>query len=177
MDELEKIVTLSLHRLDEEPEEGHFQRFEDKLKAHKKANKHSLLQRSMRIASVVLLLIMTTLYVNERFYSNNEAYVNPEFEAAQYYYKTEISDGLSALQTIDGVLSDEQRELLLQEMEEADQLLQDLKDELKVAPDDPRIISAMLHHYRMKAAVINNIVNDLNIIKDNQKKYHYETTM
>ena len=120
---------------------------------------------------------MTSLYVHERFYNTDTEHVNPEFEEAQYYYKTQISNGLSTLETIDGVMSEEQRELLMQEMDQADELLQDLQDQLKVAPDDPRIISAMLHHYRMKAAVINNIVNDLNRIKDNQKKYHYETTL
>lgn len=177
MDALENYIKHNIHRQDEEPAEGHFQRFEQRLQAQQKTPRYSLLQRSMRVASVAVLLIVSALYVHEHFFVDQELYINPELQQAQYYYKTQIAHGLSTIETIDGVMSDEQRTLLMQEMSEADELLQDLQQELKSAPDDPRVIEAMLHHYRLKAAVVNNIVNDLQQLETSQKKHHYETNM
>lgn len=177
MDELEKYISNNIHSKDEEPAEGHFQRFEQKLKTHQRGQRRSLVQRSMRIASVALLLVMSALYIGERFFSEDELYINPELQEAQFYYKTQISQGISTLETIDGVISEEQRALLLQEMTEADELLKELQEELTLAPDDPRLIDAMLHHYRLKAAVLNHIVNDLQQIQTSTNNKHYETQL
>ena len=177
MDELEKYISNNASQLDVEPNEGHFQRFEQRLDAYHRAKRQSWLQRSMRVAAVAVLMLMSTLYVGQRFFTPDDGYTNIELQEAEYYYKTQISNGINTIEAIDGVMSEEQRALLLKEMEDADELLHDLQEELKLAPDDPRLIEAMLQHYRLKASVINKIVNGLQHIKTTQNNYNYETNM
>lgn len=170
MEDFEKYIIENSASFNEEPREGHFERFEQRLQKQKVNRRRSLIRNSMRVASVAVLLIMSALYVNDRFFNQIEEdiYINQEFLEAQFYYKTQINEGISTIKSIDGVLNDEQREQLVDEMSEADAFFEELQKDLETTPDDPRVIEAMLNHYKTKAMIINNIVNNLE--KINQKK-------
>jgi hypothetical protein len=175
MKDVEKYIKDNVELFNEEPATGHFNRFEQKLKVNKGHKRRTMLRSTMRIASIVALLVVSGLYLNERLSSEEEVvYVNVEFEQAQHYYKTQISNGISAIESFDKVLNDEQRTMLVEEMSEADTLFEQLQVDLAARPDDPRVIEAMLNHYRMKAAVLNKIVNDLERINNTQKINHHE---
>lgn len=177
MDNLEKYIEDNTHLFNEEPKGGHFERFEEKRSANKAKKRHTLLRSSMRIASLIALLVMSGLYVNEHYFANRDGdvlYVNPEFSETQFYYQTMINKGVNSLQTFDNVLNAEQKEMLINEMTTADTLFRELQDDLAARPDDPRVIQAMIGHYRMKAEVINKIVTDLEKINMTKTPTHYE---
>ena len=172
MEDLEKYILDNNALFNEEPPEGHFKRFEQKLQVQKSIKRRSFVHSTMRVAAVALLMIMSGLYVNDRFFSEtmeSVPNVHQDFMEAQFYYKTQISHGINTLKSIDGGLSVEQRQQLVEEMSEADAYFEELQEDLKAAPDDPRVIDAMLNHYKTKAMIINNIVNDLEKINTVEK--------
>lgn len=177
MDNLENYIKDNTDLFNEEPRGGHFGRFEDKLKTNKLKKRKSLLQSTMRIASLVALLVVSGLYVNEHYFDTGESdldYVNPEFSQTQFYYQTMINKGVNSLKAFDNVLNAEQKQMLINEMTTADTLFKELQDDLEARPDDPRVIQAMINHYRMKAEVINKIVSDLEKINMTKTPTHYE---
>lgn len=179
MEDLEKYIKNHSALFDVEPEDGHFDRFEAKLKQKQQSKRRTLLQKTMRVAAVGLMLIMSGLYITDRFFivdDSPEIAYNQEFTEAQYYYTNQINSGLNTLQEIKGVLSDEQRAMLVEELSEADTLFNELQADLEAAPNDPRVLEAMLNHYRVKAMIVNKIVNDLEQINDTQKDKTYENT-
>ncbi len=171
MKEIESYIKKHGHLFDEEPALGHLGRFEDRLGARAKQKRKSLGYKTLQIAAVSVLLLMSSLYVNEHFFSSDVTYVNQELQEAEFYYKTQISYGINTLQKIDGVINEEQRAMLIDEMSEADTLILELQEQLNLTPDDPRLVEAMLNHYRLKSEVITKIVSDLQRIKNNNKIY------
>lgn len=169
MEDFEKyIVGLGDRAEDVEPGEGHFARFEDRLSVRKVNKRRQLLRKSMRVAAVGVLLVMSSLYVYTRFDGPAvEVVVNPDFVEAQYYYKTQISDGLRSIEEMESVIPDDQREVLLEELSTADTLFLELQEAYEASPNDERVIKAMLKHYRVKAMVINNILNNLEKVNGN----------
>lgn len=173
MEDLEKYIIDNNASFNEEPSEGHFDRFEQKLQQRKTNKRRSLVRSTMRVASVAVLMIMSGLYINNRFFNEEMEQApqpNQEFMEAQFYYKTQINNGINSIKTIDGGLSVEQREQLVEEMSEADAYFEELQADLKATPDDPRVIEAMLNHYKTKAMIINNIVSDLESINTNKEE-------
>lgn len=173
MEDLKKYINDNNALFHEEPREGHLDRFAQKLQQRKMHKRRHLIRFTMRVASVAVLMIMSGLYINMRFFNDEveqAPYVNQEFVEAQFYYKTQISTGINSIKTIDGGLSIEQRDQLVKEMSEADTYFKELQKDYKATPNDPRVMEAMLKHYKTKAMIINAIVNDLEKIKTNKKE-------
>lgn len=172
MEDLEKYIKDNNTLFNEEPSAGHFDRFEQKLQQYKSNKRRRFIRSTMRVTAVALLLIMSGLYVSYSLFSEDGEqipYAHQEFMEAQFYYKTQISNGINSIKIIDGGLSTEQRAQLVQEMSEADAYFEELQEDFKATPDDPRVIEAMLNHYKTKAMIINNIVNDLEKIRSTKK--------
>jgi len=177
MKDIEKYIKDHAALFDVEPEEGHFDRFEAKLKQQKQGRRRHLLHQSMRVAAVGLLLIMSGLYLSSRWKTEADEQAlsyQQEFMEARYYYTNQIDQGLTTLEEMQGVLSEEQRAMLIEELTAADTLFNELQVDLKASPNDPRVLKAMLDHYRVKAMIINKIVDDLEQINASQKEKTYE---
>lgn len=172
MKNIEDYIKNNTELFNEEPNEGHFERFRQKLQQQKVSKRRSLIRSSMRVASVAILLIMSGLYVSNRFFNASEQELNSniEFVEAQKYYVTKINNGINSIKNMDGSLSGRQRAMLVREMSKADDLFKELQHDYQTTPDDPRILEAMINHYRMKAMIIDNIVNDLEKYNTKQKE-------
>ena len=175
MNDLEKYIIDHKAEFNTEAQEGHLERFEAKLQQRKGIKRRSLVRSTMRVASVAVLLIMSGLYLNSRFFGDadeQELHSNQEFIEAQYYYKTQISDGINSIKSMDGGMDATQRKQLVKEMSEADAYFEELQKDFKATPDDPRVIEALLNHYKTKAMIISNIVNELDAINTKQKAHN-----
>ena len=62
-------------------------------------------------------------------------------------------------------VDEKQKAELLKEMSEMDELFVNLQKELKANPDNPVLIDAMINHYQTKIEVLNQIITNLNSIK------------
>lgn len=188
-DYIEKLIQNNLDELnDNEPMDGHFERFEAKLKAQNKTRKISL-NFVLKIAAAVVFVFLATNQAFIYFSPNSQglilnannkpevtlASVSPEYKEVEFYYTTSINTGLDQWNELNnaGYISDEEQAMMQDELKEFENLYKSLQNDLSANPNDERVINAMLEFYQTKLSLINMIVNKLEEVKQ-QKNNHDE---
>ncbi|MBI9052541.1 MAG: hypothetical protein JEY96_01905 [Bacteroidales bacterium] len=183
MKDLDKILQENRSSLDSfEPNEGHFDRFEDKLAGfHSKKNTFSF-SYLLKAAAVAILVVLSGLWVYDNFNTTLNkgialSEVSPEYNEVEVYYTQLVNqkyNELNQFQFIDST----QKSILMQELTEMDDMYEVLKKDLTTNPNDERVINAMIKHYQLKVEVMNQIVHQLEQAKNinNQKSDNYEST-
>jgi hypothetical protein len=171
---------------DQEPAEGHFDRFSVKLEIRhqKMASKKSIVPYLLRAAVVTLLVTLSSLWTWDHFLrpANSRmtlGQVSPQYREVENYYLHEVNMMESQIDKLDRHESPEQQEMLMKEMKSMDSTYISLQKELKANPNDERIINAMIEHYQTKLDVMTYIVNQLKGIKNeniNKKEKENEKT-
>lgn len=188
-DYIEELIQKNLEALnDNEPMDGHFERFEAKLKAQHKKRKISL-NIVLKFAAAVVFVFLATNQAFIYFSPNSQglilnankpsevtlASISTEYKEVEFYYTTSIKTGLNQWNELnsEGYISDEEQTMMQTELEEFEKLYKSLQDDLAANPNDERVINAMLEFYQTKLSLINMIVNKLEEVKQ-QKNNHYE---
>lgn len=159
-----------------EPHPGHFGRFEQKLKAQQaKQNggkRISLLPYLLRAAAVAILVTLSSLYVWDHFIQPRTAKmslskVSPEYLEVEQHFVRQVNYMYDEIESIELGNDQEQKQVLLKELNEMDIIYKGLQKELAANPGDERVIQAMINHYENKTRVMNMILKQL---KDIQKE-------
>ena len=197
-DYIEKIILDNLDELnDNEPQEGHFERFEQKLKRQNKKKIISL-NLVLKVAAVVVFALLAANQAFIYFSSENQtsiftalnksekektkevtlASVSPEYEEVEFYYSNAINVGLNQWDKMveAGMISEDEQKMMDNELSEFENVFDKLQNDLQTSPNDERVINAMLEYYQTKLSVINMIVNKLEEVKQKRNKNH-ETEM
>ncbi len=183
-DDIEKLILDNLDCLnDQEPKEGHFERFEEKLSRQRKGRKTLRIAWRVAAAAVFLLLAVNQAVIFLAPSQEDEGMtlgsVSSEYEEVEFYYTSSIDEGLSRWEQFEkaGLLTEEDQKMMNHELQEFEKVLNELQQELKVNPNDERVINAMLVYYQNKLNVINLIINKLQEVKEvtDQKENKYET--
>ncbi len=165
MDQLNKIIKINRQQFDcIEPDDGHFERFKQKLMFDNACKPKKFTVKSyLKIASIVLLCALSGLYIAEHTINKVIKITkgNSEFYQTQDYYLRLVNQQVSTINNMQHLLNNEQKQLLVDELTQMDKLYLKMQDDLKAMPDDPRIIQAMVSHYKMKIEILNRIINDL----------------
>jgi len=181
-DKIEEIILNNLEELnDNEPLEGHFERFEAKLKLQNKKKKINF-SMVWKVAAAVVFVLLLTNQAYMYFSSNNLgllsknstnsdfslASISPEYEEVEFYYSNAISVGLNQWNELksEGMVSEEEQNMMKNELNEFEDLQKGLQSDLKANPHDERVINAMLEYYQTKLNVINLIVAKLQEVKE-----------
>jgi len=178
-DYIEKIITENLEGLNSiEPPDGHFERFQEKIKAESEV-------RSFRwntVLKIAAAVVFVFLAVNQAriWLAPKEAgqvtlgSVSPEYAEVEYYYTSSIQTGLHTLNSLanDGVISKAENEMMQQEFQTFGSRYQSLQNELKAHPGDERVINAMIEYYQDKLNIITMILNKLQEVKQQNIKSH-----
>lgn len=190
-DNIEELILKNLEGLNEnEPLDGHFDRFEAKLNGlHKK--KRFTFNVVWKVAAAVIFVLLATnqafIYMSPNqqgslltAFNKNEATlssVSPEYEEVEFYYTNAINVGLNQWNTLntDGFISNEEQEMMDDELREFEDRFKALQEDLAANPKDERVVNAMLEYYQAKLSVINIIVNKLEEVK--QKNNNHETSI
>ncbi len=190
-DYIEEIILKNLEELNEnEPRDGHFERFEAKLKLQNKKKKITLNLVWKVAAAVVFVLLavnQVAIYLspdntkNETANAANSASlasVSPEYQEVEFYYTNAIDAGLTQWNSLnnEGFISVEEQKMMDSELQEFENRYKDLQKDLAANPNDERVINAMLEYYQAKLSVINIIVNKLEEVKQ-QKNTNHEIEM
>jgi len=193
MDELKTFFEQNRGKFDtEEPEFGHFDRFQKKLEAeHKQRAKFNYRMVLQIAASVAILVIVgvevmsvlfgrgvetikgevaelnigTTNEIVRQATQNVKSRLNPEYKETQQYYISLVDNRIDQIKANEN-MDEKQKEELLKELSEMDELFVQLQKELKSSPDNQVLIDAMIKHYKIKIDVMNQILNNLNNIKN-----------
>jgi hypothetical protein len=187
-DYIEELISKNLEELnDNEPPEGHFERFEKKLaKQHKKST--FSLYVVWKVAAAVIFVFLAVNQGIIWFSPEDEqpmqatgreqvslASVSNEYEEVDFYYTYAINSGLNQWERMaaEGLISEEEQQMMDTELAEFENVYQKLQNDLATNPNDERIINAMLEYYQTKLSLINMIVNKLEEVK--QKNASHET--
>jgi len=186
-DNIEEIILNNLKELnDNEPMEGHFERFQAKLN---KQNKRKPFTFSLiwKVAAAVVFVLMAVnqAYIyfspekqNENLAINNSEFslssVSPEYKEVEFYYTNAISVGLNQWNNLktDGFISETEQDLMNTELTEFEERFKTLQTDLAANPNDERVINAMLEYYQAKLEIINMIVNKLQEVKQQKNMQH-----
>ncbi len=187
-DNIEELIIKNIDGLNDfEPREGHFDRFEAKLKVQHKRKKITLNQVLKIAAAVVFVLLAANqafLYFSPgnhpsvfSAFGNDEvtlASVSPEYEEVEFYYTNSINVGLSQWEVMknEGLISNEEEEMMQKELAEFETMYKTLQQDLASNPNDERVINAMLDYYQSKLSVINMIVEKLEEVKHQTNTSH-----
>jgi hypothetical protein len=186
-DNIEEIILNNLKELnDNEPMDGHFERFQAKLN---KQNKRKLITFSLiwKVAAAVVFVLLAVNQANIYFspekqnenpaINNSEfslASVSPEYKEVEFYYTNAISVGLNQWNNLktDGFISETEQETMNAELADFEVRFKTLQTDLAANPGDERVINAMLEYYQAKLEIINMIVNKLQEVKQLKNNNH-----
>jgi len=178
MDELDKIIIENRHDFEEEPRDGHFDRFAERLKLAESKRKSIQLTPFLKVAAVlVIILLSANLYVYLRNPKSNikeTAAVKSDLGEASFYYTNSINNGIRDLEKManEGIGSQKELVQIKHELSEMDSLFVNLQAEYKANPNDERIINAMIEYYQTKLDIVNTIKTDLENVKHLKNKKH-----
>lgn len=181
-DELERILINNRHLIqDEEPMEGHFERFEARLQKSSKTRKVILFRPLLRIAAIVVFVLLA---VNQaRIYLTPEkkqdltlGSLSPEYKEVEFYYTNAIDVGMTQWNKLnkEGFVSEAEQQMMLEEQQEFDRMYKKLQQDLQSNPNDERVINAMLEYYQARMNVINLIINKLQEVKQKKNNKSHE---
>lgn len=189
-DNIEDLILKNLEGLnDNEPSEGHFERFEARLEQMNKRRKIIKLDVVWKVAAAA---VFAFLLVNQAviWFSPAEkpqlagepqnaftlAAVSSEYEEVEFYYTNAINVSMSQWEKLveQGMISEEEQLMMEHEMEEFEQVFLKLQDDLALSPSDERVINAMLEYYQTKLSLINMIIDKLQEVKQ-KNNVNYET--
>ena len=187
-DNIEEMILNNLEGLnDNEPLEGHFNRFEAKLNLLYKKKKFNLNVVWKVAAAVVFVLLagnQVAIYLSQgnqgsMFSAFNKkdvtlSSVSPEYKEVEFYYTSSINSGLNQWQKLksEGFISEEEQNMMIDELNEFQNRYENLQKDLAANPNDERVINAMLEYYQAKLSVINMIVNKLEEVKQQTRNNH-----
>lgn len=165
-----------------EPSMDHLKKFQRKLGKEKKTFSMGILFKAAAIA-ILSVLSGLWLYEHTMMMRANDGIalgdLSPNLKEVEVHYTSLVEQKTNEINNYQ--FNDErQKEILMEEMERMDAIYQHLQEELKMHPNDKRIINAMIQHYQLKVEVLNNILQQLREIQDVkqpvQKNKDYEST-
>lgn len=186
MENIEDIIRNNLNTFnEEEPSNGHFERFNRKLEVLYQASapKRSIVPYLLKAAVVTLLVTLSSLWTWDHFIRPDSSrmtlgQVSPEYKEVESYYIHQVSLVKDEIINITPNNNPEQKAELLKEMKNMDSVYVSLQKELKANPNDERIINAMIKHYQTKLEIMTYIVNQLQTIRnDNPNTTENEPNM
>jgi hypothetical protein len=185
MDELEKLIMENKEMFtNEEPLEGHFERFEDRLKFQQRRNRIRKLYRITSIAAVGLLLIASSIFVYDRYFDAAPASfrlgdISPELQKVEYFFTSQIDQTTTGIDSLSHYTDKMTMDAMHQEIARMDSLHTDLQKKMGLNPGDERIVNAMICYYQARLKVMQNFVDMLNQIKqnNNSKNVNHENTL
>jgi len=172
-DELERLILNNRRSIqDEEPLDGHFERFEARLQKASKPSRKIYLQYVLKIAAVVVFALLAVNQARIYFLPEKEqtlslGSISPEYREVEFYYTNAIQLGMNQWEKLkdDGLISETEQQAMQKEQADFDQMYQQLLVDLKANPNDDRVINAMLEYYQSRMNVISLIINKLQEVK------------
>jgi len=154
-----------------EPSKGHFERFNKKLEMRFRLVKtvRSIVPYLLKAAVVTLLITLSSLWTWEHFIRSDRSRmalgdVSPQYREVENYYLHQVNLMESEIGDVEISNNQEQKIILMNEIESMDSVYVQLQKELKANPGDERIINAMIEHYQTKLEVMTFIVGQLKAI-------------
>ncbi len=170
MKELEEILRDNKDLFNnEEPQDGHFENFLEKLNHQKKRNVFESIPNFLKVAVIVTFVIFSGLigYQIRNLEDNHLGLggISPEYKEVESFYTDNINSQLVMLKQLGSFDKKQHQNILKEELKDMDERYSQLKKELELHPDDDRVIQAMIEYYQVKTSILNRIIEQLYQIK------------
>ena len=182
MNKLEDIIRSHRNEFDNlEPSEDHFEKFYHKLRQYNRRKRLFSWQVILKAAVVAVLVLLSGLWVYDRIDQDKTpesialGKVSPEVKEAHFYYTSLMHEKYEQIRQFD-FRNEEQKKMLLNELNNMDSIYLNIKEDLRTNPNDPRVINALIRHYQMKLEVMNQILEQLENINEQTKSKKQEDT-
>jgi hypothetical protein len=176
-DELERLILNNRSSIqDNEPMEGHFERFEARLQKVSKPTRRFNFQSVLKIAAIVVFALLVVNQARiwltpEKKETLSLGSISPEYREVEFYYTNAIQMGMMQLDGLkkEGLINESEQQMMQKEQKEFDLMYQKLLEDLKANPGDERVINAMLEYYQSRMNIMSLVICKLKEVK--QQKY------
>ena len=179
MPDLEKYIKSHFDEFNSnEPDSGHFTRFENRLNAQPQL-KPSGRNRSLllKIAATILILIILSAFIfefatreiRERFYAEKaKTELPPEIMQAVQYYDNQTNAQIATLNKLAANREDAGtlNASVLKEIQSLDATTNELKISLLKNPGNDHILDAIIQNQQMKETMLNTIITHMSVQKN-----------
>ncbi|WP_372751839.1 hypothetical protein [Labilibaculum sp.] len=160
---------------DSEPSEDHFNRFLTKLDHQKKKKVFEGLPNFLKVAVIIIFVFFSGIIGYQIRNQQNNRFglgaVSSEYKEVELFYTSNINNQLGVLEQMGSFDKKQHQSILKEELKDMDNRYAQLKKELKLHPDDDRVIHAMIEYYQVKTDVLSRIIEQLyQIKKENRNK-------
>jgi len=174
MKELEKVFREHQEEFsDHEPSEDHFENFRSKLNENKKKKPTFKLSNLLKVAAIVIFVVISgiTGYQIRSLQSDHIGLggISPEYREVEMFYTSNIDSQLQMIERMGTFDNTQHQNILAQELKDMDERYNQLKAELKLHPDDDRVIEAMIEYYQVKTSILNRIIEQLYQVRKQTK--------
>lgn len=153
------------HFNNEEPLQGHFDRFDAKLSQLGKRKDNQIHMYLLKIAAAVVIgLVISYAAIREFNWLNRttaftiSAVAYPELNEAEKFYTSQLSLYYNKIQDM-GFNNDQmEKKRVMEELTEMDIQVRAMKQDLRQNPDDERIVNAIINFYRVKIELMDMII-------------------
>ena len=153
-----------------EPEDGHLERFQDKL--YKSKTQNSSLKVYLMAASIVAVSLLATIMLYmimaqmPQLQNGGIALheISEEYKEVEVYYNRYIEERMEVLNHIQCKSPVIQKAMILKEIQEFDLIYLNLQHDLLDSGENERVINAMIETYQKKAEMLDRVIK---IIKQN----------
>jgi len=181
-DELERLIINNRNSIeDEEPMEGHFERFEARLQKASKPTRVINFRPLLKIAAIFVFALLAVNQARTWFFSEKKetlslGSISEEYREVEFYYTNAIQMGMNQWEKLsdEGFVTESEQQMMQKEQQEFDQMYQKLQEDLKANPDDERVINAMLEYYQARMDIITLIINKLQEVKQQKNNKNHE---
>jgi len=180
MSDLEKYIIEIRDNLDnDEPGAGHQKRFEKKLKNKEKSVRRVNFRHAIQIAASIAIILASGVVIVKSSKGSSKIAATPEYKSfmeAKEFYAQQVNakyDDISAL-PFD---SNQEKDLLLEELSEMDIYYRNLLDELDANPGDERVMNALIQHYQLKLQVMDQIIQQLIEVRNTKTNENENSTI
>lgn len=164
MSDLEKYIIENREELSaEEPDTGHFDRFNTRLKEGERPERKVRFRHVLQIAASIAILLTSGIVIvksNKGKAKMAVIEVPEQYMETQNYYIHQVNSRYHEIESI-SFSEEEEKEMLLKELQAMDSYYQELLVDLNANPGDERVISALIKHYQMKMLVMDQIIEQL----------------
>ncbi len=165
--DLEIFVKDNINLFDtEEPNKGHFDRFQSKLDAQRKPNR--LLYNSFKYAAAVVFLI-STFIIYDNYFNNdtvevlasNDINIEDDFNDVTSFYSSQLDAKYEEFNSVSCKNGEEQKQNIRKDFEELNNEYNELMTEYKSDPNNNLIKNALISNYRLRIDTLGRVINNL----------------
>lgn len=169
MDQFEKLIAQQYDEIqNDQPNDGHFERFEMKLNKAKHTSPMRWIAYASSIAAALVVALLVFVPGPSKSNSFSLSDVSEQYADVENYYTNSINKQIDKIKklAVENGKTNPTIQLLLDDLEEYDSNYKQLCSELEATPNDERVINALIVYYQSKLDIITKILNEL----DNQRK-------